>query len=70
MVSTGHYSTPFVPTYPGVEKFPGRVMHSHDFRDACEFEGKRLLVVSTMILLYFWDYSLYNSEKETKMYEL
>ena len=56
MVYTGHYSTPFVPTYPGVEKFPGRVMHSHDFRDACEFEGKRLLVVSTMILLYFWDY--------------
>ena len=52
---SGHYSVPFVPTYPGVEKFPGRVMHSHDFRDACEFEGKRLLVVSTMILLYFWD---------------
>jgi len=53
MVASGHYSTPFVPTYPGVEKFPGRVMHSHDFRDACEFEGKRLLVVSSMILLFF-----------------
>lgn len=47
MVASGHYSTPFVPTYPGVEKFPGRVMHSHDFRDACEFEGKRLLVVGS-----------------------
>ena len=45
MVAGGHYSVPFVPHYPGVEKFPGRVMHSHDFRDACEFEGKRLLVV-------------------------
>jgi len=47
MVASGHYSVPFVPTYPGVEKFPGRVMHSHDFRDACEFEGKRLLVVGS-----------------------
>ena len=71
MVSTGHYSTPFVPTYPGVEKFPGRVMHSHDFRDACEFEGKRLLVVST-----YYDFTLFlglkfiYSEKETKMYEI
>jgi len=43
--ASGHYSVPYVPTYPGVEKFPGRVMHSHDFRDACEFEGKRMLVV-------------------------
>ena len=46
MVASGHYSVPFVPHYPGVERFPGRVMHSHDFRDACEFQGKRLLVVS------------------------
>lgn len=43
----GHYSVPFLPHYPGVERFPGRVMHSHDFRDACEFEGKRLLVVGS-----------------------
>lgn len=47
MVASGHYSVPFVPYYPGVEKFPGRVMHSHDFRDACEFAGKRLLVVGS-----------------------
>ncbi len=46
MVATGHYSVPNIPYYPGVEKFPGRVMHAHDFRDACEFKGKRLLVVS------------------------
>merc|ERR1712045_290207 len=47
MCASGHYSVPFVPEYPGVEKFPGRVMHSHDFRDAVEFEGKRLLVVGS-----------------------
>merc|ERR1712193_368196 len=44
-VASGHYSVPYVPTYPGVDRFPGRVMHSHDFRDACEFEGKRMLIV-------------------------
>ena len=46
MAASGHYSVPFVPEYPGVEKFPGRVMHSHDFRDAKEFKGKTLLLVS------------------------
>jgi len=47
IVAIGHYSVPFTPYYPGVERFPGRVMHSHDFRDACEFAGKRLLVVGS-----------------------
>ena len=28
-----------------VSRFPGRVLHAHDFRDACEFEGKTLLLV-------------------------
>ena len=32
VVASGHYSTPHVPTFPGVERFPGRVMHAHDFR--------------------------------------
>ena len=31
----------------GLNRFPGRVMHSHDFRDAKEFEGKNLLVVGS-----------------------
>ena len=32
VVASGHYSVPNVPTFPGVEKFPGRVLHAHDFR--------------------------------------
>ena len=32
IVASGHYSVPHVPTFPGVEKFPGRVLHAHDFR--------------------------------------
>lgn len=45
IVANGHFSVPNVPYFEGVEKFPGRVMHAHDFRDAQEFSGKRLLVV-------------------------
>eukprot|EP00095_Tigriopus_kingsejongensis_P008906 maker-scaffold1538_size36768-snap-gene-0.11 protein:Tk08906 transcript:maker-scaffold1538_size36768-snap-gene-0.11-mRNA-1 annotation:"flavin-containing monooxygenase" len=43
--SSGHFSTPNVPSFKGIDKFPGRVLHAHDFRDAVEFKGKRLLIV-------------------------
>jgi len=45
IVASGHYSTPHAPYFKGIEKFPGRVCHAHDFRDACEFAGKRLLLI-------------------------
>ena len=45
IVASGHYSTPNVPTFPGIDQFPGRVMHAHDFRDAREFSGKHLLCI-------------------------
>jgi trimethylamine monooxygenase len=45
IVATGHFSIPNVPKFEGIERFPGRVMHAHDFRDAREFEGKNLLIV-------------------------
>jgi len=45
VVATGHFSVPNVPYFPGIESFPGRVLHAHDFRSANEFAGKDLLVV-------------------------
>ncbi len=45
IVATGHFSTPNVPEFNGIETFPGRVMHAHDFRSADEFAGKDVLVV-------------------------
>lgn len=47
IVSTGHFSIPHIPEFPGFERFPGRVLHSHDFRDAQEFHGKRVLVMGS-----------------------
>ncbi len=47
IVATGHYSIPNVPFYEGFATFPGRIMHSHDFRDAHEFAGRDLLVMGS-----------------------
>ncbi|MBU6425426.1 MAG: NAD(P)/FAD-dependent oxidoreductase [Rhodospirillales bacterium] len=47
VVASGHFSTPNVPEFPGLEKFPGRVLHAHDFRDATEFAGKSVLCVGS-----------------------
>ncbi|MEO0826180.1 MAG: NAD(P)/FAD-dependent oxidoreductase, partial [Cyanobacteria bacterium J06642_9] len=45
IVATGHFSVPNMPVFAGIDRFPGRVLHSHDFREAREFTGRDLLVV-------------------------
>jgi len=45
VVANGHFSVPNMPFFPGVDQFLGRVIHSHDFRNASHFKGKRVLVV-------------------------
>ena len=47
VVASGHFSTPNVPEFDGLDRFNGRVMHAHDFRDAVEFKGKDLLIIGT-----------------------
>lgn len=47
VVATGHFSIPNVPHFDGIETFRGRVMHAHDFRDAREFAGKRMLMIGS-----------------------
>ncbi|RMX45818.1 hypothetical protein pdam_00015601 [Pocillopora damicornis] len=44
IVATGHFSVPSVPSFPGIQEFPGRVMHSHDFRNAYQFQGQTILI--------------------------
>ena len=38
---------PHIPDFPGIERFPGRVLHAHDFRDKNEFLGKTLLLIGS-----------------------
>ncbi|PTQ12721.1 potassium transporter [Sphingomonas oleivorans] len=47
IVASGHFSTPNVPYFEGLESFPGRVMHAHDFRSADEFAGKDMLMIGS-----------------------
>jgi len=47
VVASGHFSVPNVPYFEGVEWFPGRVCHAHDFREAREFRGEDLLVIGS-----------------------
>ena len=44
---SGHFSTPNVPAFEGLNSFEGRVMHAHDFRSAEEMCGKDILVIGT-----------------------
>ena len=47
IVCSGHFSTPNMPSFDGFERFPGRILHAHDFRDATEFRGKDVLIIGT-----------------------
>jgi len=48
IVATGHFSSPNIPNFKGLETFKnGRVLHSHDFRDARDFCDKTILVIGT-----------------------
>lgn len=45
IVAVGIFNTPNIPSFPGIETFEGRILHSHNFRDAKEFKGQRLLLI-------------------------
>jgi len=45
VVASGHYSTPNVPSFPGLQTFTGHVSHSHDFRDAKVYADKNVLLI-------------------------
>ncbi len=47
VVASGHFSTPNVPHFEGLDRFNGRVLHAHDFRDAVEFKDKDILIIGT-----------------------
>ena len=47
VVGTGHFSTPNMPYFEGIDNFPGAVMHAHDFRGADQFIGQKLLLIGS-----------------------
>ena len=47
VIASGHFSVPFIPEYKGMNNFPGRILHSHDFRDAEEFRNKKVIILGS-----------------------
>lgn len=47
VVGTGHFSTPNMPYFKGIDSFPGTVMHAHDFRGADQFKDQKLLLIGS-----------------------
>ena len=47
IVAAGIFSVPYFPTLPGIEKFKGRILHSRDFREATDFNGKKVLILGS-----------------------
>ena len=47
--ATGTWETPYIPEYPGANRFRGRQLHTKDFRTADDFTGKHVLVVGAGI---------------------
>lgn len=45
MLPIRNYSNPAVPQVPGIEKFCGMKIHSHDYRDSSVFKGKSTVVI-------------------------
>jgi trimethylamine monooxygenase len=45
IVAVGHFSVPNIPYIEGIETFLGRVIHSHDFRDARQFAEQNILLI-------------------------
>ena len=45
MVCNGHYSTPVIPTIPGIDKFDGSLIHSHDYRTPEQYLGETVLIL-------------------------
>lgn len=43
LVANGHHWDPYTPLYPG--HFDGTILHSHEYKKASVFKGKRVLVV-------------------------
>jgi len=43
--ATGTWESPYVPDYPGRERFRGRQLHTRDYRTAAEFAGQHVVIV-------------------------
>ena len=49
IVGSGQFSIPNIPEYEGMNSFPGRILHSHDFRNAEQFKGQDVIIIGSKL---------------------
>ncbi len=47
VVGTGHFSTPNLPFFKGIDDFTGSIMHAHDFRGADQYIDQDILLIGS-----------------------
>src|SRR5690625_7880554 len=45
MNATGTWETPYIPDYPGADRFKGEQLHTKEYHKAQVFAGKHVLIV-------------------------
>ncbi|XP_061177253.1 dimethylaniline monooxygenase [N-oxide-forming] 2-like [Saccostrea echinata] len=45
LACNGHLHEPNIPKFLGLERFKGKVIHTHDYKDFYGYEGKRILLI-------------------------
>ena len=48
-VCNGHFADPLVPEIPGIDSFPGSLMHSHNYRHPDAFGDKRVVLFGSSV---------------------
>ncbi|KAK3602192.1 hypothetical protein CHS0354_004708 [Potamilus streckersoni] len=45
LICTGHHADKHMPMISGLDRFKGKVIHSHDYKDSRGYEGKRIVII-------------------------
>ncbi|XP_052788262.1 flavin-containing monooxygenase 5-like [Mya arenaria] len=45
LICTGHHANTHKPSFPGQDRFKGKIIHSHDYKNSLSYEDKRVVIV-------------------------
>lgn len=53
-VTTGQFTQPNIPKFPGANEFKGKLLHSHEYRSAEKYQGTYQQLLYTRICTKLW----------------
>lgn len=45
LIANGHHAEPYFASFDGLDKFQGKVLHSHSYKDHAGYEDKKVVVI-------------------------